>query len=154
MNSTCDFKKAIEDDEMRFDDGLNMFILTPKAFLNRGVDLISSASNEKGVSPDTIVNEWLYNVSLAVYGYIHDFSAYNEEQDRAIYHLYRARTIVKQALIAQGLYMRKVGDLSLARDKDMQERAVAERVKQILQQTIPELGHSLIYAGRWGMGWF
>lgn len=135
------------DELMKFDEARNMYFLTEKALVLRGIDLRTRLSMTQCPSPEYVINGLLETVSEMIYNYIHEFAHDNEYQDKIINHIEQARNIVYRALLQQAVYMLKVGNLSLAIDDSVRKRAIDDNAKITLNTTIKELGRPITYIG-------
>lgn len=136
-----------DDDNMRFDEKLNRYVLTEKALLNMGIDLRSRLAARKATSPELLIDNKLNAVSRRVYGFLHKYSVNNRWQDNVIATAPSARNIIYEALKAQTEFELNVGNLYLSVDESKIKLAISEEVEQILLQPICEIGRSILYTG-------
>lgn len=132
---------------MRFDEERNMYFLTEKALVQRGIDLRTRLAMTQCPSPEYVINGLLETVSEMIYNYIHSFASDDAYQDKIINHIEQARGVVYRALLQQAVYMLKVGNLSLSVDDNVRRKSIDENAKVTLNTTIVELGRPITYTG-------
>lgn len=148
-------KYPYDDDLMCFDKDLNQYLLTEAALLKFGVDIRARLSATAGISPENEINYAVYRVSNLIYGYIHEHNANNALQDFYIAHCPSLRQILFKAMVAQLLYMFRVGALDDSTDEKERGMAVSNEARRELIRTVPELGVCILYSGalpRWCYG--
>ena len=141
-----------DDDFMRFDNDLNQYVLTEAALLKFGVDIRARLSATSNIAPENEINYAVYRVSNLIYGYIHDHNANNPLQDFYIAHCPSLRQVMFKAMIAQLLYMFRVGALDDSTDEKERGMAITNEARRELNRTVPELGVCILYTGtlpRW-----
>ena len=139
-------KYPYDDDFMRFDKDLNQYLLTEVALLKFGVDIRARLSATSGISPENEIDYAVYRVSNLIYGYIHEHNANNALS---------LRQILFKAMVAQLLYMFRVGALDDSTDEKERGMAVSNEARRELIKTVPELGVCILCSGalpRWCYG--
>lgn len=131
------------DDYMTYNERRGRYILTPKAVFDKlGIDLnVEIKQNPNGV------NAFLSRVSDSVYRKIHEYGE-NDYQDKVIAYTQKGREIIFECMLEQFFYMKNVGDLSLSTDSRERALYAADSLLEILDETIPEIGRSIINIGR------
>lgn len=140
-------KFPYDDNNMRFDEKLNRYVLTEKALLDLGIDLRARLAARKAVSPELLISNKLNSVSRRVYGFIHKHNVNNHWQDHVLAFAPSARNIIYEALIAQAEYELSVGNLNLSADESKIKLTICNEVPDILSQPICEIGRSILYTG-------
>ncbi len=135
------------DDSMIFDETSGRYVLTEKALLDMGVDLRARLAARKATSPEAEISNKLKAVSRRVYGFIHEFSIYNDRQDKLLAVLPSARPVIFEALQVQADYELSVGNQYKSLDDTKVKYAISPELVQILDCTLPEIGRSILYAG-------
>lgn len=135
------------DDLMYFDEERGRYVLTEEALRTNGTDLRARLAYNRSIDPASIINRHLRRVSDVIYNYIHTFSSNTKLQDELIAKTPSLRSIIYDAMLAQSEYMLLVGDLSRSPKIAERELAVDESAKLFLNETVPELGHAITYAG-------
>lgn len=144
-----------DDENMIFDELLNQYVLTEKGALNlAGINLSVRVNTRKNTNSNATIRVILEQVSMQIYGFIHQHCVDNSLQDRVIAKCPSARPIIQRAMLNQLLYYLQVGNLSRSTDKEKRALAIDETAKKILLKPIMEIGHSLCYVGRWNCGYF
>ena len=135
---------------MRYDELKHRYILTPKCVLDElGIDMEARLSAKGSANPQATINALLDRVSALAYRFIYAHNIDNEAQRYAIETLPSARRILFEAMKAQLTYVMAVGDLSLSSDKNKRLQYMDDVAAEMLENPLPELGHSLIYTGGW-----
>lgn len=132
---------------MYFDEERKRYILTETALRANGTDLRARLSYNRSCDPSAIINRHLKRVSDVIYNYVHSFSKDTERQDELICQSPTLRRIMYDAMLAQSEYMLLVGDLSRSPKIAERELAIDESAKLFLNETVPELGTAITYAG-------
>ncbi len=127
---------------MIYNELTNRYRLTSDYARQLDPDIINSLKDANDI--DTLLEE----VSDDIYEYVHDHSIYNNAQDIILSHTEGGRKIVMEAMKKQLLYVSAVGDPSLFLDETKRKMWISEKAKRTLLQTIPEIGCSILYAGR------
>lgn len=140
-------KYPYDDDYMRFDNDLNQYVLTPAALLKFGIDIRARLSSTSNISPESEIDYTIYRVSNLIYGYIHDHNANNPLQDYYIAHIPSLRQIMFKAMVAQLLYMFRVGALDDSTDEKERGMTITNEARRELVRTVPELGVCILYTG-------
>lgn len=135
------------DDYMIFNKLTGRYVLTEQAFIDFGYDIRSQIISGGMTSPEQIIKGFFRTVSDIVYGYIHKFSADNLRQDRFIATLPSLRPIIMQAMLYQAAFVYLNGNLLLSTKPEERERAIDETCIEMLNQTVPEIGTSILYMG-------
>lgn len=135
------------DDYMTFNKLTGRYVLTEQAFKEFGYDIRSQIIEGGMVTPENIINGFMRTVSDMVYGYIHQFSGNNARQDAFIATVPELRQIIMQAMLYQAAYMYANGNLSLSTKPEERERAIDNTCIDMLNQTVPSLGASILYSG-------
>ena len=135
------------DDYMVYDKITGRYVLTEAAFIEFGYDIRSQIIDGGMASPEQIIKGFFRTVSDTVYGYIHKFSANNMRQDTLIRKVPSLRPIIMQAMIYQAAYMYLNGNLLLSTKPEERERAIDDTCIEMLNQTVPEIGTSILYTG-------
>ena len=135
------------DDYMIFNKVTGRYVLTEQAFIDYGYDIRSQIISGGMTSPEQIIKGFFRTVSDIVYGYIHKFSADNMRQDRFIATLPSLRPIIMQAMLYQAAFVYLNGNLLLSTKPEERERAIDETCIEMLNQTVPEIGTSILYMG-------
>ena len=139
-----------DDAYMRYDELRQRYILTAQCARDElGIDINARVSAKGSVNPQAIVNALLDRVSALAYRFIYAHNIDNEAQRYAIETLPSARRILFEAMKAQLTYVMAVGDLSLSSDKNKRLQYMDDVAAEMLENPLPELGHSLIYTGGW-----
>lgn len=136
-----------DDDYMVFNPRTQRYVLTEKALLDDGVDLRARFSATGAVTPEASVNKILRTGSDMIYNYIHVNTGDNMRVDRFIATLPSLRNIIYNALLYQTEYVATVGNLYLSTDEKEREKAMDKLALGWLQEDVPELGRSILYAG-------
>ena len=140
------------DEYMVFDTTLNQYLLTEAALLKFGVNIRARISATSGIAPENEINYAVYRVSNIIYGYIHEHNTNNSLQDYLIAKVPSLRQIMFKAMIAQLLYMFRVGALDDSTDEKERTLVVTNEARRELNRTLPEFGFSILYTGtlpRW-----
>ena len=132
---------------MIFDDVTGQYILTEQALIRIGIDLRGRLARTRTASPENVINGVLTSVSDMIYEYIHGFSVHNEAQDSLIAQLEGARAIIERAMLKQATYFIFNGNLNLATDDNIRNKAISPEAISILNKTIREIGSSILYTG-------
>ena len=135
------------DDYMIFNKVTGRYVLTEQAFIDFGYDIRSQIISGGMTSPEQIIKGFFRTVSDIVYGYVHKFSADNMRQDRFIATLPSLRPIIMQAMLYQAAFVYLNGNLLLSTKPEERERAMDETCIETLNQTVPEIGTSILYMG-------
>ena len=135
------------DDYMIFNKLTGRYVLIEQAFIDFGYDIRSQIISGGMTSPEQIIKGFFRTVSDIVYGYIHKFSADNLRQDRFIATLPSLRPIIMQAMLYQAAFVYLNGNLLLSTKPEERERAIDETCIETLNQTVPEIGTSILYMG-------
>lgn len=138
-----------DDEYMVYEQDLGMYVLTEKAAEQRGISLSARIRSRGAVNPEVAVRSVLVEVSTMIYLYLHDHVFNTDLQDRVIAKCPSVRPIMQKALTEQLLYYLQVGNLSRSTDVEKRKLAIDENAKSILNRIIPEMGHTLTYAGGW-----
>lgn len=144
---------------MNFDETLQMYVLDKqyvKTHLN--IDLEKEGKKPSNAIVTNFPELWLKDVSQELYEYVY---AHNNDivLESIMKYVPSARAIIKQALSHWATYKARSGNLSertgVLYDKgmimDRNKLAIASvppRAERVLNRFLPELGHSLLYAGR------
>lgn len=137
-----------DDDYMTFDKITGHYVLTEKAIVDKcGVDIRARLLDTSTVNPETLISVLVTTVSDMVYEYIHQFSIYNDYQDKIIATIPSMRNIILRAMAYQAHHVMFVGNLYNSTDLNEQKTAINQLCKDILSKTIPELGRSILYGG-------
>lgn len=136
-----------DDDYMVFNKITGRYVLTENAFIAFGYDVRAQIIQGGMVSPENIIQGFMRTVSDLVYGYIHKFSADNMRQDRLIATLPSLRGIIMQAMLYQAAYVYLNGNMSLSSKPEERERAIDDTCIEMLNQTVPEIGTSILFTG-------
>ncbi len=135
--------KPYSDDYLFFNEPTGQYELTEKAVLDRlGINLAESVKKNGGSFA-----EILKRVSLLTYRKIHEHSNDDAMRDYIIATTSTGRTLIFEAMLEQFFYMKQVGDLSLSVDKERRALYFSDTAYEILETNIPEIGHSILYAG-------
>ncbi len=130
------------DDYMTYDYDAHRYILTEQdIFDNFAINLTERFKNENTIR--TVLNQ----VSIQTYRYIHEHNMNTDLQNYIIAKSPKAREIIKSAMEQQLLYWLTVGDLSRSPDRNKRELWFDDTAKEILLQTIPEIGTSICFTG-------
>ena len=135
------------DDNMVYDDITGRYILTEKAFTDFGYDLRSQIMDGGYTSPDNIIKGFFRTVSDMVYAYIHSFSGNTPRQDKLIACVPSLRGIIMRAMLYQAAYYYFNGNGWLSTKPEERAAAIDMIGQDILAQTVPELGTSILYSG-------
>lgn len=139
-------------DYLAYDSLINQYVLTEQALMEYcAIDLRAELAATNGTAPDLQVLVFCRRVSQLVYGVMRGrvLSGSERLQDYAIDQFTEAKSILFRALCAQAYFMRYEGDLKLSMDETMRRLAIDDEVINILNETVPQLGHSLVYSGVW-----
>lgn len=137
------------DEYMVFDNVTNHYILTEKYVTEiLAIDLDERITDRTTINPQAMKNRLLRMASNHVYNFIHEHNINAEMQDYWISVTPSLRPIIQQAMGEQLTYILQVGDLT--RSADLSKRSVwfDKSAQDILAQTVPELGTSILYTGR------
>lgn len=140
------------DEYMVVDELTGHYVLTEAALLSRGIDLRARLSETSTVSPENVINNVLQTASDMIYQFIHDHNFSNQMQDYMILKVPSARQIIYRAMLYQAVYVCTVGNLYLSKDKTERTAAIDVLAQSILNNVMPEAGHSLLYTGSIGWG--
>jgi hypothetical protein len=131
------------DEYMNYDCETKHYVLTEKDVIdNLGINIKERMNN------DNSVRALLRQVSIQVYNYIHQFNTSNDFQDYVIAKTESGRTIIKEAMEQQLVYILVAGDLTRVPDVNQRALWFDEMAKQTLLKTITEIGCSICYSGR------
>lgn len=131
-----------DDDFMTYDYATHRYILTIQdVSQNLGVDLESRITYANAIP--TLLNR----ISLKIYSFIHTHNVRNDYQDYIIAKTEAGRRIIKEAMEEQLLYFLTVGDLSRSVNEAERKISIDQTAIEILTQTIPEIGCSILYCG-------
>lgn len=137
----------LSDDFMIFNEQTNRYVLTEKdVLLNLGTNL------SERVKDKNAINALLNLVSQHVYRFIHMHNIQNDFQDYIIAHTETGRIIVKEAMEQQLTYILTVGDLTRSTDEKKRMLWFDDLAKETLMRTIPEIGTTICYTGRFFNG--
>lgn len=139
------------DEYMVVDELTGHYVLTEAALLSRGIDLRARLSETSTVSPENVIDNVLQTTSDMIYQFIHEYNVDNQMQDYMILTVPSARSIIYRAMLYQAVYVCTVGNLYLSKDKDERAAAIDKLSQSILNNVLPEVGHSLLYTGY--LGW-
>ena len=143
-----------DDNYMRYDDVKRRYILTQQCALQEcGIDLESRIGGKGSPNLQATINTFLDRVSALTYRYIYAHNGDNIAQECAINSLKSARDVIFQAMKSQLIYMASVGDLTLSTDKEIRKLYMDDTAMSLLNNPLPELGHSLVYTGAWRWRW-
>lgn len=139
------------DEEMIFNEEADRYVLTAQAANNLGVDIIARLRQKGGADPQLLADNIFNQVSLQIYHYIHSFVLMSSEmaQEFVLKNNYAVRKKLKEAMKQQLLYYLQAGNLSRSLDERHRKLAIDELAKEILDEKIEGLGHSLLYTGCW-----
>lgn len=137
------FIKPYSDEYMTYNEARSHYVLTAKAVLdNLGIDLnVNVKDNANGV------NAFLMRVSELTYRKMHEYGD-NTEQDRIIATTESGRNIIFNAMLEQFFYVKSVGDLSLSTNREERALYASDALIEIFEETIPEIGRSVISISR------
>lgn len=138
------------DEYMVVDKLTGHYVLTEAALLSRGIDLRARLSETSTVSPDNVIDNIVQTASDMIYQFIHMHNADNQTQDKLILTVPSMRPFIYRAMLYQAVYVCNVGNLYLSKDKTERAAAIDELAKSILNNTLPELGVSILYLGSLG----
>lgn len=132
-----------DDKYMKFDKLTHRYVLTEEdAFDNLGINLAERIDNEN------VRKRVLRNVSIEIYNFIHEHNVANEWQDFIIAKTESGRKIIKEAMEEQLIYFLTVGDPTRTLDAEHRKMGIDEKAKAILLTTIPEIGTTILYTGK------
>lgn len=139
------------DEEMIFIEASNRYVLTVQAAMNMGIDILARLRQKGGADPQILAENIFNQVSLQIYHYIHSFTLMSSEsnQDYILRNNLDARKKLKEAMKNQLLYYLQAGNLSRSLDERHRKLAIDELAKEILDEKVEGLGHSLLYTGCW-----
>lgn len=133
---------------MIFDEEMDQYVLTEAYALEQlGIDLSSQVNERNAVNPEIMLKRYLKTVSNMIYNFIRGYALDDLRQNELLKFVPSLRTILREAMGAQLLYMRMNGALSFEADKDKQALAICAESKAFLNRTVPELGRSILYTG-------
>ncbi len=136
-------KFPYNDEYMIFDKFSHRYVLTEKdAFDNLAINLSERIPNEN------VRKRVLRNISIEIYNYIHSHNTANEWQDFIIAKTENGRNIIKEAMEEQLIYFLTVGDPTRTLDAEHRKMGIDEKAKAILLTTIPEIGTTILYTGK------
>lgn len=139
------------DEYMIFDSDTNRYILTEKCVMDRiGLQLQEKVNERNAINQRAAINRILWQVSNAIYSYIHKFNYRTDIQDYIIAKVPSARKIIQSAMEEQLLYMSLKGDLSRSTDKEKRDMYIDETAKSMCEMRLPEIGIPIIYTGELG----
>lgn len=137
------------DEYMIFDEKTNRYVLTEKYVNERlYIDLQSRVNVRNAINAQGMIQRLLSQCSTMVYGFIHNYNFNNQKQDFFIAKVPSMRDKIMRAMGEQFVYLCTNGDLSRSTDENKRRFAIDENCKAILNEYIPELGFSILYAGR------
>ena len=137
------FIKPYSDEYLFYDDLSGHYVLTEKAVLDYlGINLTNAAKDAS-----TGIKAFLKRVSMLTYRRIHENTTDEKLRDCIVATTETGRKIIFDAMLEQFFYMKNVGDLSLSIDKEKRLLYFSDTAQEILEQDIPEVGFSLLYAG-------
>ena len=139
----------LSDEYMIYNEQLRRYILTEKDVLeNLGIDLPARLRCKNGSSNANSINALLNLASVHVYRFIHEHNVNNDWQDCVIANTQKGRQIIKEAMEQQLIYLLTIGDLSRSTDSTKRAFWFDDTARDILYQTIPEIGTTILYTGR------
>lgn len=137
------------DEYMTFDNVTNHYILTEKYVTEiLAIDLDERINERTTINPQAMKNRLLRMASTHVYNFIHEHNINTIKQDYWIAVVPSLRLIIQQAMGEHLTYIIQDGDWT--RSADLSKRSVwfDKSAQDILGQTVPELGTSILYTGR------
>ena len=131
------------DEHMIYDYDTHRYILTEK-YVNEelGINLKNILKNE------IAMKRALKQASNQVYRFIHSHNTAESFQDYIIAKTESGRKIIKEAMTEQLMYLTMGGDVSRVHDWEKRAMYLDDNAKDILMTTIPEIGTSICYTGR------
>lgn len=105
------------DDNMRFDEDSNQYVLTEKALMSRGIDLRSRLTDTTTLAPESVIESILWMGSDMIYQFIHEHNDDNAFQDELIARYPAFRPIIFNAMLNQVLYILNDGNLDFFIDR-------------------------------------
>ena len=136
-------KYPYSDEYMTYDFHSHRYVLTEKDVEEvMGIDFHEHNDNE------TARSMILRQVSLQVYNFIHSHNTATDWQDYVIAKTETGRRIIKEAMEQQLKYLLLVGDSSILLDPNKRHLWIDEMAKEVLMTTIPEIGTTVCYTGR------
>lgn len=138
----------LSDEYMIYNEQAKRYVLTEKDVLdNLGINLSARMKSKNGSTNLNVINSLLNLASVHVYRFIHEHSINNSWQDCVIANTEKGRQIIKEAMEQQLVYVLTIGDLSRSTDSAKRAFWFDDTAKEILYQTIPEIGTSILYTG-------
>lgn len=137
------------DDNMRFDEDSNQYVLTEKALMSRGIDLRSRLTDTTTLAPESVIESILWMGSDMIYQFIHEHNDDNAFQDELIARYPAFRSIIYNAMLNQVLYILNDGNLDFSLIEEERNKPINKASVRILN-TIPKgLRHPITYVGAW-----
>lgn len=135
-----------------FDLSTGRYVLTEKYVRDQlGIDLSARINERNAINPQALISRFLKQASNMVYNYIHEHND-GRIQDLLIAKVPSLRKIIQEAMAEQFIYLSTVGDVSRSTEKTKRELSMDKNCIQVLLQTVPELGTTILYIGdltRW-----
>ena len=133
----------LSDDYMIYDKTTSKYVLTEKYVSDQlGINLVARSKNEAAIK------RVLKLASNQVYRFIHDHNINNNLQDYIIAKTESGRKIIMEAMAEQLTYLTFGGDVSRVHDWEKRSMYLDDNAKSVLYQTIPEIGTTICYTGR------
>lgn len=127
-------------DYMVYNELTGRYRLTKDYAFELDSDIVNELKNPNDI------NTLLEEVSDDIYEFIHEYNVNNDLQDRILSHTIGGRKVLLLAMRKQLLYVCGVGDVSLFLD-DKRKYVVSDKAIKELENTIPEIGRSILYPG-------
>ena len=132
---------------MIFDGDRGQYILTEEALRREGIFMRERLAVTRSPSPENTINGMLKNVSDMIYDYIHNCNVNNDAQDNIIANCKEARDIIERAMTKQAIYYLFNGNLNMAIEDNVRNKAISPEAINALNKTIREIGSSILYTG-------
>lgn len=140
---------AHSDRYMQWDDTAKRYYLTEEALNFIGIDYKARFNEGSIEDAGRVIRRAIVINTNAVYSYLHGFVFDTDKQDKAIEKFDSCRKKMFDALCANMLHLSNYGDMRNSPDERERAVAIPADVKAVFDEIIPELGHTLTYAGRW-----
>lgn len=141
--------KPYDDELMIWNDADEMYYITEQALVRKGIDIRSRLAFNKASSPEYVIQGVITDASNDIYGFIGEYAGYNHMQKQLIATVPSLRRKIYRALLEQANYNILQGRLSMSAEADKRTPNIyiCTTARQILSETVKELGCSILYTG-------
>jgi hypothetical protein len=137
------------DELMTWNEEDEMYYITEEALIRKGINIRSRLALNKASSPEYVIEGIISDASNDIYGYIGEYSMNNYLQKGLIATVPSLRRKIYRALLEQANYNILQGRLSMSAEADKRTPNIyiCTTARQILSETVEELGYSILYTG-------